>query len=408
MVVLAAALPWSWRISLYALFLMLPYTLCYCIAARSVGNASLARCWRVTFLLLAVFSLIYVVSVFYSTNTAEGWRNATAKLTLALVSIVVLVIPKGLFTKKEVGVVMQFFTLSLVVRFIVRLLITLYDLLYAGRPHDELMGSYFDPLHHTYLSMYLLFALSYIALQLLRGQWEWRHWPFVVALLLVVYLVVLQSRAALLIFLAFAVAAWFYLFFGQKRVKLALFLLLAAVVGSALMFAVIPGSQKRLFNTITAVISGDYHDDRYYTTKATLAVISSNMPFGVGAGDREEQLVQQYQLIGAEKALAHTYNSHNQYLDTLMATGIPGLLVLVALFAVPLFAAVKERRYLLLALVTIVAFNALFESLFERQMGLIFFAVFCAMLAHAEPSPMFSFSKSNGGKPPLPQPESDS
>ena len=104
----------------------------------------------------------------------QAYRNIGTKITVVQNGQ-----RKGLFTKKEVGVVMQFFTLSLVVRFIVRLLITLYDLLYAGRPHDELMGSYFDPLHHTYLSMYLLFALSYIALQLLRGQWEWRHWPFV-------------------------------------------------------------------------------------------------------------------------------------------------------------------------------------------------------------------------------------
>ena len=393
---MAAALPWSWRVSLYALFLMVPYTLCYCIVTRKWVNASLTVPWRVTFLLLAVFSLVYVASVSYSADVAEGWRNATAKLTLALVAIVVLLIPKSLYTSKSANAIMQLFTLSLAVRFVVRLVITLYDLFFGCRPHDELMGSYFDPMHHTYISMYLLLAISYIGLLLLRSgravqqrgsesavSLTAMRKASIVALgiLLIVYLVVLQSRAAVLTLLVLAVVAWCHLCFVQKRVKLSLLLLLAAAAGSALLILAIPGPQKRLVSTAMAAVSGHYQDDRYYTTKATIAVIADNMPLGVGAGDREAQLMQQYEQIGADKALAHSYNSHNQYLDTLMAVGIVGLLVLIALFAVPFVAALKSRHYLLLALIAIVAFNALFESLFERQMGLLFYSLFCALLA---------------------------
>ena len=105
------------------------------------------------------------------------------------------------------------------------------------------------------------------------------------------------------------------------------------------------------------------------------------MPWGAGAGDRSDQLLQHYQSTTRdETVLEHIYNPHNQFLDSLLSTGVVGLLLLLSLFVVPLVRLRQNpQRELLLALLACTILTALFESIFERQMGMMFFLFFYGM-----------------------------
>lgn len=82
--------------------------------------------------------------------------------------------------------------------------------------------------------------------------------------------------------------------------------------------------------------------------------------------------------IYVENAIKHDLNAHNQYIDTMISIGIIGLLLLVAYFLIPFVIAIKLKVFdvVCFAFLVMIAINAMFESIFEMQMGIIFFCFF--------------------------------
>jgi O-antigen ligase len=103
-------------------------------------------------------------------------------------------------------------------------------------------------------------------------------------------------------------------------------------------------------------------------------------PLGVGTAN-----VDDYLFIKLIKLKQHTlaqmhYNPHNQYLQTGIEIGVFGLLVLLILLFRTTRMAMKQRNYLLLFVVLNLAFNMLFESMLQRQSGVIFYTFWICLL----------------------------
>lgn len=77
-------------------------------------------------------------------------------------------------------------------------------------------------------------------------------------------------------------------------------------------------------------------------------------------------------------------NVHNQFADTIIAIGIFGLLLYLSMFIMPIYLWIKNKQFdiVFFSLLFIIAFNSLFESVMERQMGIMFFVFFYFMLFH--------------------------
>ena len=86
--------------------------------------------------------------------------------------------------------------------------------------------------------------------------------------------------------------------------------------------------------------------------------------------------------IYTSNAIYHELNTHNQFVDTMISVGIIGLLLMMAYFVVPLVLWIKTRRFDILFFLFLFAigFNAMFESVFETQKGIIFFCFFNVLL----------------------------
>lgn len=89
--------------------------------------------------------------------------------------------------------------------------------------------------------------------------------------------------------------------------------------------------------------------------------------------------------ININVAINSDCNAHNQYSDTIIAVGIIGLILLLGFFALPIYLWIKNKTFdiVLFSLLFITAFNCLFESIFERQMGIMFFVFFYLLLFHS-------------------------
>lgn len=97
-------------------------------------------------------------------------------------------------------------------------------------------------------------------------------------------------------------------------------------------------------------------------------------------------------------AVEKEYNTHNQYEDTLVAVGWTGLFFMLLYFLMPVAGMLRRREWdaLWLCLLFVVAFNALFESVFEKQNGILFF-LFLFFLFHQKNSRIADAPVAGGG-----------
>ena len=103
-------------------------------------------------------------------------------------------------------------------------------------------------------------------------------------------------------------------------------------------------------------------------------------PFGVGTGNIDDNLTQILNENGYEELAVKEYNPHNQYLQTTLEIGIQGLAILLMLFISGLIFALRTKNWILLLLISAFMFNAFFESMFQRESGIVFFSFWLCIL----------------------------
>lgn len=157
-------------------------------------------------------------------------------------------------------------------------------------------------------------------------------------------------------------------------------------------FLLIPHQQNRAVST-KQVMAGEavqrYHnasprDARVQAWQASWCIGKQYFPQGVGiANFKQEQksfYIDHGYWLSAEKEL----NAHNQYLQMWACMGLIGVLALVALLGYGTYIAIKHRQVMLLLMIVIVAVNYMFESMLERQDGIMFTCFFyCILCAEA-------------------------
>ncbi len=266
----------------------------------------------------------------------------------------------------------------------------LYDLGYNYFYYSYLSSIF----HPSYTSMYTVIALLSIYYlnrkSIVQFNWKWIS----VIVLLSVYTLFLSSKAGWIgLFLVFLV----YLFelFRQSKYLLILFV----AIGLGALFYLInvrfaPTYAQRIPKVETienAIKEKDEHNNavttssdgtgsRIFVWKASVDIIKENLLLGVGTGDSRDKMLEKY----LEKQMKPEYdpglNSHNQFLNTTVSLGLIGLLLLLACFVVPFFKALRVKNILVIGFVVLVSINLLFESMFERQAGVIFYVFLNTLL----------------------------
>lgn len=302
---------------------------------------------------------------------------------------------------------------------------------------DGLMKIHY--VHHSYMAMYACLGLAFSLFAALDEKRRVRRGMHLLAVgALAVFVLLLESRAGLLTMLLIVFFFWCRLVFLQKRRRLGIASGAAVLLAIALAWICAPSAIGRLTQTLRSLSSETEPDCRVVQTDAYRPMLRKCGLFGYGCGDRldifsdgfasaAEQLleavrpagenrklcmdslcrrmyfynvaeqresidsiaaafgcdpasVQQvaYRYLVLRNALDDNYNAHNQYYDTMMAAGWVGLAALLLYFLLPLWEMYRRRSCdpLMLYFLFIVAFNALFESIFERQLGVLFFLFF--------------------------------
>lgn len=272
----------------------------------------------------------------------------------------------------------------------------------TGQLLASFTSSNFSNIHHpSYLCVFILTAAA-LLWHGYRQAWKGfsLKWMLpVYAYFFLIYGLCLSLAGILLLFIltGILIARWIYRRFGKKVFFGALIVLPALCIP---LFLVIPQMKQQFsdaskyFLEFAKSPSGFVKAKQGYKEGNEVRLIMWTVateefmqhPFGVGTGNVDDHLSYRLTLYGQTEMAKKDgengiqYNPHNQFLQTALEIGVVGLLLLFTLFSSILRFAWKHRNYALLIMTACLVFNALFESMFQRQSGIVFFSFWICLL----------------------------
>lgn len=390
------AIAFWWRIGIIAITLLSSVSLYKTISTKrhlSPSTSHLSLSQKVCLWCMVGYGLLYVISALTSTNHTEGWFKFAIKAWFLILPAACLLADTAYLTKRHILAVFQLLTASLLVRFAICIAISGIQLL-QGTPLDIVRDWQEDPLgmHHNYLALYIDVAIVYLYTQFLATpRADRRHrWPILIiaATLLIAYLLLVSSRSGIVaLVLAFA-AALVHLTFFRRQYKAGIITVMLAVATVASLYVTVPSLFDR-FVALTTWTENYYPDDRVLAWECGAKATRGHLLLGYGSGDYMPHLVNAFEQRGYMRAIDIGYNTHNEYIETILQTGLVGLAMLLVMLFAPLATALRKdsRNMPTVLVIIIISSLCIFEAMLNRQMGTQFIAlVYCLLILSLHPS----------------------
>lgn len=351
---------------------------------------------RKEIILFIVFYFITTIGVFYSLNIRIGISKIGTQASILLFP---LFLGTKCFIDKEMREKVLFaFILGCILAGLICILYALNFYLINeklfivdsfGRNQNVFYYKRFShvlDIHPTYLSICMGFSLIIILNKLLFKNKKLKKIFFLTAFIfLLVVNFLLASKAGMLSFLI--VLTVYLLFFflrttSHKSKRLVLFVVLLVVA----LFYYNSTLNKRFdqaFLSLNEKISNNHTVNdplgiRLMLWENSIDASKNNLILGYGTGSTKEVLykecLKQNYFTDCEKMRG--MNSHNQFFDTLVSNGLLGLSALLFILFLIFKNAIIRRDVIYLSFLMIFSFNMLFESLLQREKGIILFMAF--------------------------------
>ena len=382
------------------------------------------------------FFFLYAISLIWTDDIPLGLNDLLLKSSILILPLVIA--SQESLKSKQINYLLLSFVLSSLA---INLFCAIDAYLSYSKTHN-INDFYYHRLtinmHTAYQAMFTCFSI--VALIYLNGKKKFiSNWLlYTLVIIQIMFILLLSSRMQMLIM---TVLLPIYLFsYYNKKKKLYLGIVYTIIIfGFAKLIMSVPSSlNSRYKQTVTHInsIDRDNSDPRKFIWENSFTVINNNWILGAGIGDAKKDLINSYKLNiledldlkllmdstinslqsngklidyildssiksgksynsqlnqYAKKSLEKRnnrykdfvkkeYNFHNQYLQVFGTIGISGLLLLLYLFTVPFFMAIKKERYLSAAFLFIVGSSFITESMLEREAGVSFIIFFYMIL----------------------------
>lgn len=343
------------------------------------------------FALLIGYFILFLVSLLYTENLAEGWRDIESKLGFLFLPVFILF--QKPFSRKELKFILLFYAGFMFLSSLTALIVGVIKLDYIPT-NQELSGTIGS--HASYLSLYCLLGLAamiHFFTNLERRKWKLLG--FAICLIQVFLLLLLASRIILLSMVLVALI-WILVYKLNRKALVTLVSLLTLII---LLGSQIEGVKSRFIDAVNfddgielGITEEEFKPGANYGGRAlriaiwrcSLDVIENHWLFGVGAGDVHQHLQSSFKENGFVFAWKYNYyNAHNLFIETLIAVGLPGLVLLIILFTYLLLGSLKEGNLILITFSIGYILLSLMESNFNVQKGQIFFLVFACLFVNS-------------------------
>lgn len=335
-------------------------------------------------LLFVALYFVYLAGMLYTENKAHGWMDMQIKLSILLFPIILS--SEGQMDFKKQKWFGFAFISGAVLHGMYCLVFASWIYLSQGKVQFTYMG-FSRFVHPSYYSMYidLAFVFMYYALAAKGKELTKKEKLFIYisAPFLLIILILLESKMGQII-TALLIPAMLFKYFSSKQ---SIFKAVAAVVVVLGLLSIGIFKISR-FNALDNVLSGNKKVDvqsvesnqaRILVWGAAYDLIKSSPVIGYGTGDTAA-LMLQYQQEGMTGAHREKLNTHNQYLQTMVALGIPGIFILLGNLFIPLFVSIKRKQFVYMLFLLILCINFLTESMLDQQAGTMFYGLLNSLL----------------------------
>lgn len=342
-------------------------------------------------LLFAGIYILYFIGLAYTEYLHEGLFNLEVKLSLFIFPVLMASMRKEVLSLKIARDVLIAFVFGVLAAMLLSFTLSGIEYLDSGATDVFYYSLLSSLIHPSYMAMYVCFAIAILLYFLWKRIIYKRFWRVLSVLLVIMFqffIVMLSSKAGILGLVVTLVLFTTYAFIAE-RVWLRALASGTFLMGSfVLLFLLFPGSAHRFAETREVIGQAEINADEIANSSGerimiwwyTFEITNDHFLAGVGTGDVRDHLLEKYREKKMHYALQLQLNAHNQYLQTMIALGVVGLVVLLLNLVLPAFWSMDRRHYLYLIFLVLIAFNFLFESMLETQAGVVFYAFFNAYL----------------------------
>jgi O-antigen ligase len=319
------------------------------------------------------YFLAYLVSMLWTENRTVGWVEVGQIAWFFLIPMACLCTDFRQISKRMVRAMLWLFVLSMTLLFWYLLVKAVIGICQSST-HSLMSGLIVFPefMHHGYSALYVMAGLTFLYTELIQKEklsGILRALLVFCASCLVLFLFFVNSRAGILCLIMLALVCGLHICLIQRKLRQGVMAIVAILALVTVVHFALPEQYRRLSKTTTEIAEGETSDARFRIMESAWEVVKEHPLLGVGAGDRMESLVPYY------GTLDDVYCPHNQFLDAWLATGVFGMLILWVMLLLPMVVAWLKHQFFPFMVNLILLVNLLVESMFERQMGVVFAAV---------------------------------
>jgi len=344
--------------------------------------------------LFIAFYLIYLIGSYGTNHWELAGKTLEYKLSFILFPLLISLRPK------QGGYKLSYISTGLILGIVIT---TVYGIINAalclqnGGGKACILTGIISPVHHP--TYFVAFWITGIALAWYgkKQNWQGYSWrwilPFTI-LGIIIHALSLSLAGILFILLVSFVALLVLIYKRFGKITALISLAILPVIGF-------------LIVSKTPQIEGEYNAAKWYADqyikdpksfvrdteypmsgsqeRLILWTVSAGEikkhPFGVGTGNLEETMHDALIDLGQNELAEKNLNPHNQYLQTCLEVGVLGFLILLIIVVYGIITGLRNRNPVLILLSACLAFNSLFESMLQRQSGVVFFTVLILVLS---------------------------
>lgn len=344
---------------------------------------------------LVIFSLFFYLALyglFFSFNKPKALSCFDCYLWFAVAPLILLTSNPLLMDRKRIRLALATFAISTTLCVIVLFSMGIYHVALTGNGYYMYYVKFSVFRHPSYMAMYATMSLSLIIYFFWQKRsvitWGWKAVCLFAILILLAGIIHLQSKAGLIV-LVLTLLMWFVFLVCHLKYKL-IWIALLLLVAAGTVFVVFKTDVIR-YNRIKDLVGvtqshkvnpygRESSQVRLTLWKTAWEVSCKNLPWGVGTGDAWDEMQVHAVYKNYPNIIGRGYNAHNQYLQTLLEAGVPGVLVLLAFCGYPLVFSIRKRDMLYCLFSVMLILNLLVECMFEARAGVGFFALLNVLL----------------------------
>lgn len=344
--------------------------------------------------LFLLFYFCYLIGIIFTRDINAGVFELEKKLSFVIFPLLLSLKFKKIWS---INVAYMGFILATFLVTLYGIIMALSAWLGAGGGNWVYFSSAISPIHHpSYLAAYLTISTAFAFI-------GWReklpffslYWIIPFTIFVIVIHGFLQSLSGTL-FLLIAIFTSLLIWLRNKfrRPIFYTIIILMPIIGFIVINS-IPSIQNDWKDATSNVIEYSKNPKSFVENREQTLSSSSvriilwtaafqifyKHPFGVGTGNMDEFMEKELIILKQKELTKQNFNPHNQFLQTAVEIGFFGLLVFFAILFSSIYFGLKYKNYLLIIISSNLLFNSLFESMLQRQSGIIFYCFWLCLLS---------------------------